>query len=243
MSFVFSSLSCPRTFFVVFLELLLLVLRVEQAIDGLDLALHRLDALDGVLHLVDQPALDRLGELDAPDGLRELDARAHRGPPGAAVLPLVPGRGALGRLGELLLELLGAAARLADGVDLLLHLPAPLFDPLVGDLLVVEDDELADRALARVQLVAELDDALGDERRARDRLDDGQLAALDAPGDLDFALAREERHGAHLAQVHADRIVRLVERAGREIELQLLGAFARPIDRLRRRAGTSGRSR
>ena len=70
------------------------------------------------------------------------------------------------------------------------------------------------------------------ERRARDRLDDRELAALDAPRDLDFAFAREQRHGAHLAQVHADRIVGLVERARREVELELLGAFRRAVDRL-----------
>src|SRR5205823_5188042 len=33
-------------------------------------------------------------------------------------------------------------------------------------------------------------------------------------------------------QVHPDRIVRLVERAGRQIELELLGAFGGAIDRL-----------
>ncbi len=187
---------------------------------------------DRVLHLVDQAPLDRLGELDLADPLRQLDPRAHRGPARLAVLPLVAGRRALRRLGELLVQLLGHFARLADGVDLLLHLLRPLDDALVGDLLVVEDHQLADGPVAGVQLVAELDDLLGDERRARDRLDDGELAALDAPRDLDFALAREQRHRAHLAQVHADRIVGLVERARREIELELFGAFGRPVDRL-----------
>ena len=70
------------------------------------------------------------------------------------------------------------------------------------------------------------------ERRARDRFDDRQLAALDAARDLDFALAREQRHRAHLAQVHADRVVGLVERARREVELELLGPFRRAVDRL-----------
>ena len=60
-------------------------------------------------------------------------------------------------------QLLGAAARLADGVDLLQHLPRALVDPLVGDLLVVEDHQLADGALAGVQLIAQLDDRLGDQ--------------------------------------------------------------------------------
>ena len=38
--------------------------------------------------------------------------------------------------------------------------------------------------------------------------------------------------GAHLAQVHADRVVGLVERARRQVELELLGPFRRPVDRL-----------
>ena len=149
-----------------------------------------------------------------------------------AVLALLARRRAARRLLELLVELLVVLARLADRVDLLLHLLAALDDALVGDLLVVEDHELADRALAGVELIAEFDHLLRDERRARDRLDHGELAALDAPRDLDLALAREQRDGAHLAQVHAHGVVRLVERAGREVELELLGAFARPIDRL-----------
>ena len=39
--------------------------------------------------------------------------------------------------------------------------------------------------------------------------EDRVLALLDALGDLDLALAREERDAPHLAQVHADRVVRL----------------------------------
>ena len=66
-----------------------------------------------------------------------------------------------GRLLQLLVELLVRCARLADGVDLLLHLLAALVDALVGDLFVVEDDQLADGAVAGVQLIAEVDDLLG----------------------------------------------------------------------------------
>src|SRR5262245_27534217 len=216
---------------VVFLQLDLLVLRVQLALVGFDLALHRAHALDRLLHLVDQAALDRFGELDAADRLRQLHLRAHRRPLAAAVLALVAAGRALRRLGELLGELLLVPARLAHGVDLLLHLLRALDDALVGDLLVVEDHQLADGALAGVQLVAEEDLLLRDQRRAGDGLDDGELAALDAACDLDLAFAREQRHGAHLAQVHAHRVVGLVERAGREVELELFGAFLRPIDR------------
>ena len=45
---------------VVFAQLLLLVLRIEQPIDRFDLALHALDAFDRVLHLVDEAPLHRL---------------------------------------------------------------------------------------------------------------------------------------------------------------------------------------
>ena len=153
-------------------------------------------------------------------------------PADLAVLPLLAGRRPLRRLVELLLALLGGERRLAHGFDLPQHLPLALLDLVVGDLLVLEDHQLADAALVVLQLIAHRHDRAGDGRRARDRLDDGQLAALDALGDLDFALAGEQGHGAHLAEVHADRVVRLVERAGRQIELELLGTFARPVEQL-----------
>ena len=147
--------------------------------------------------------------------LRHGDAGAHRLPAHAAVLPLV----LLRRLGQLLLGLLVDQPRLLDGVDLAQHLAGPLLDPLVGDLFVVEDHQLANRAPAGLQVVAHLDDLLGDGRRARDRLDDRQLAALDALGDFDLAFARQQRHGAHLAQVHPDRVVRLVEGPRRQVQV------------------------
>src|SRR6185436_9664296 len=218
---------------VVFAQLrLLAAFRVEHPLVAVDLALDALDRFDGVLHLVDQAPLDGFGELDDADGVRHLDERALGLPPAPAVLAPLAVVLALRRLLQFLIELLVVRPRLADDVDLLLHLPAALGDALVGDLLVVEDHQLADRPLAGVQLVAQQDDLLGDERRPRDRLDDRQLAPLDAAGDFDFAFAREEGDRAHLAQVHADGVVGLVEGARREIELDLLGAFTRAVDRL-----------
>ena len=116
--------------------------------------------------------------------------------------------------------------RQTDAFDLFLELPAARVELLVGDLLFVEHDEFADRALAAAELRAEVDDLLRHARRPRDRLDDGQLALLDALGNRHFALAREQRHRAHLAQVHADRVVRLVERTRRQVEVHLLAALA-----------------
>src|SRR5690606_33047012 len=42
-----------------------------------------------------------------------------------------------------------------------------------------------------------------------DDLEDLELAVLDALGDLDLTLTGEQRNRAHLAQVHAHRVVRL----------------------------------
>ena len=136
----------------------LLVLRVQQPIEGFDLALDRLDAFDGILHVVDQAALDRFGELDLADAL-DTSICARMAARGAAILPLVACRRALRRLGELLVELLGAARALRTA-SICFCTCAALLDPLVGDLFVVEDDQLADRALAGVQLIAQLDDLL-----------------------------------------------------------------------------------
>ncbi len=78
----------------------------------------------------------------------------------------------------------------------------------------------------RREVFAEADDLANDDGRARDGLHDAELAALDALGDFDFALAGEQRNGAHLAEVHADGVVGLFERAGREVEFDVVGLFA-----------------
>jgi hypothetical protein len=67
-------------------------------------------------------------------------------------------------------------------------------------------DDLVDAHLVLLDLVGELED-LGDRRRAgRDRLIMCLQAVLDALGDLDLALARQELDRAHLAHVHAHRV-------------------------------------
>src|SRR5688572_5368685 len=210
----------------------LLALGVHLPLDALGLTLDLPDRLDFVLDLLDEPALDELGELDLAHELRQLDLRAHYGPPRLAIFPLLARVGALRRFVQLLFELLHDRALLADRINLLEHFLRALIDPLIGDLIVLEDHELADGPGARLQLITHVDDHLGDGRRARNRFDDGELAALDTPRDLDFSLAGEQRHGAHLAQVHADRIVGLIQRPGREVELHFLAALGRPVELL-----------
>ena len=51
------------------------------------------------------------------------------------------------------------------------------------------------------------------------------LSPLDALGNFHFAFARQQRHGAHLAQIHAHRVVGFFERARRQIELNVFAFF------------------
>ncbi len=51
------------------------------------------------------------------------------------------------------------------------------------------------------------------------------MAALDALGDFNFALAREQGNRAHFAQIHAHRIVGLFQRAGGQVELDVFAVF------------------
>ena len=96
---------------------------------------------------------------------------------------------------------------------------------LFGELFVVEDDHFFDVAHAALEVFAEGHDLANHDGRARDGLEHAHLAALDALGDFDFALARQQRHGAHLAQVHAHRVVGLFQGARRQVELDILALF------------------
>ena len=106
---------------------------------------------------------------------------------------------------------------------------------LFGDLFLVEDHHFLDVAHAALEVFAEADDFADHDGRARDGLHHAHLAALDALGDFDFALAREQRHGAHLAQVHADGVVGFFECARGQVELDVFALFAFDSQRRPRR--------
>ena len=84
---------------------------------------------------------------------------------------------------------------------------------LVG---VVPDDQLAQDLLVLLGELVQAQQLAQHERVLAQRLVDHPLALLDALGDLDLALAVEQRHRAHLAQVHAHRVVGLLVLVERE---------------------------
>ena len=96
---------------------------------------------------------------------------------------------------------------------------------LFGDFLFVEENNLLDGPHAALQVFANGDDFADDDGRTRQRLQHAQLAALDTLGDFHFAFAREQRNRAHLAQIHANGVVRLFQGSRREIEFHVFAGF------------------
>ena len=180
-------------------------------------ALERLQPLDRAAHLVDQALLLERIEIDVANGDGNLNARARHVPLRANVRRFLGFR----RLVELCGLLQRGFVELRNLVDVLERLLGLVGDFFFGQLFIVELHDLLDRAHALAQIVADGDQFLDDDRRARDGLHHHQLPALDALGDGDFAFARQQRHRAHLAQVHADGIVRLFERTRRQVEIAL----------------------
>ena len=74
-----------------------------------------------------------------------------------------------------------------------------------------EIDDIAQEDLSFVELVAPDDDRLEGERAFAQPGNHRLAASLDALGDGDLALAREQLHRAHVAQIHANGIVRAPE--------------------------------
>ncbi len=70
-----------------------------------------------------------------------------------------------------------------------------------------EIDDVAEEDFSLVELVAPDDDGLEGERAFAEARDHRLAAGLDALGNGDFALARQQLDRAHLAQIHAHGIV------------------------------------
>src|SRR6185437_8445027 len=106
------------------------------------------------------------------------------------------------------LELLGVALELADLVDDLADAIDVELLVELGLVLVDVLDDVLDADLALAQALADLEQFLDGDRAVEHGLQHLALAVLDALGDLDLALAGEQRDRAHLAQVHADGVAR-----------------------------------
>ncbi len=194
---------------------------VHAALQPPRFAFQRLQPLDRPAHLVDQPLLLERIEIDPANLDRNLDARPRHAHFALHVRLLLPFRRFLELLGLLQRQIV----KLRDLVDVLQRLLRLVRDFLFGQLFVVELHDLFDRPRALPQILSNRNQLLNHDRRPRDGLHHHELPAFDALRDGHFAFARQQRHRAHLAQIHPHRIVCLFERARRQI--QIAAAFVR----------------
>src|SRR6202521_1809643 len=192
---------------------------VRAALQAPGFAFQRLQPLDRAAHLVDQPLFLKRIEIDVTNGDGNLHARPRHLPLRANVRSFLRLQSFI-ELGRLLQR---GLVQFRNLVDVLERLFGFVGDLLFGQLFVVKLHDFLDRAHALAKIVANRDQFLNDDRRARDGLHHHELPALDALGDGDFALARQQRHGAHLAQVHADGVVSLFE--GPRSQIEIAAAF------------------
>jgi hypothetical protein len=135
-----------------------------------------------------------------------------------ALARLAPARGLLAELPGLVEELVALAEQPVDHRERRGDLPREVGFLFLGELLLVDVHDFLDRDVVPAKLLAELAEALEGQVGAEDRRGDLVLALLDALGQGDLTLAREERDPAHLAQVEADGILGAPDRSGREID-------------------------
>src|ERR1700722_10544137 len=195
---------------------------VRLALEILRLAIERAHAVDHLVEAVDQPLALGVGEAQLAHRLRYANNRAGKVPARAA---MVLGTLLLRSCNVLFFDDADLFVELGHGIDLAGELVQAILQNLVGDLFFVEGDHFLDRAHALFEVFAHGQQFPDDDGRPRQGLEHADLTALDALGDFHFAFAREQRHGPHLTQIHADGVVGFFQSSGGEVEFDVLGAF------------------
>ena len=122
---------------------------------------------------------------------------------------------------QLLAELLRLAVMFFDFGNRARQLfPMPR-NVLVRHHQVGHDQDVADHEGVLVEEIRQRQNLADHQRRAGQRFADGSLATLDALGQFDFPFTGEQRHRAHLAQIHAHGVVGLVAEILNELGLDL----------------------
>src|SRR5438552_3143268 len=128
-------------------------------------------------------------------------------PRGVLAAPAPLARGPRPELSGALEELLALAQQAVDGGELPDHHAGQLVGLVVVELLLGDLDHFLDRDLALPEPLPEHAEALDGEVGREDGPRDFLLPLLDALGERDLPLARQQGHPAHLAEVEAHRVL------------------------------------
>ena len=183
---------------------------VRAAFQPPGFAFQRLQALDRAAHLVDQPLLLKRVEIDVANARRKFPRASAPRPTSRGCTASSSPSACLSSFAACFSAVSYKFRNLVDVLQRLLGLVGDFF---FGQLFIVKLHDLFDGPRALAQIFANRNQFLDDDRRTRDGLHHHQLPALDALGDGHFAFARQQRHGAHLAQIHAHGIVGFFQRA------------------------------
>ena len=185
-------------------------------------ALHTLGAL---FDLADQTDPHRFPEVDVADQPGQVHSRPQQIPVVASIAPLL----ALGNRPEPLLAAPHIEASFPNRLDLRLDVTGAAVDRRRRPLVVGEDHQIPDRAFPVAQPRAHPHDCSGDGRCARDRPEDRLLRPLEPCGDLDLALAGEQRHRPHLTQLQPDHVIGLIDCTRRQVLPDVVQAGRAPV--------------
>ena len=83
---------------------------------------------------------------------------------------------------------------------------------IFGELFFIKENYFFHIAHTSLQILAKSHDLANDDGRAGERLQHAKLPALNALGDFNLALTGEQGYGAHLAEIHANGVIRFFPR-------------------------------
>src|ERR1700744_2298403 len=168
------------------------MLLIERA----NLPLEHAHRVDRLVELVEKALALLVRILQLADNARNVDLLPCDGPARLAMLFSLC-FGIDGR--ELLFKRRSLFLMLDQRVDAVDRLTYTRLQNLFGDLFFVEDHHFLNVAYTALEIFAKADNLANHNRGARDGLHDAELAALDALCNLNFAFARQQWYGAHLA--------------------------------------------
>ncbi len=196
---------------------------VELLVERFDLPLKRAHDLDGLVDLIEQALALLRRVLELANDARDVDLLAGDHP---ARLARFAGLGLYLCNGfELFFKGSNLLLVAHDGVDAAGGRLDARLHHIFGELFFVKGNYFLDVADAALEVLAQAHNLANDHGRTRQRLEHAHLPALNALGDLNLALAGEQRYGAHLAQVHADRVVGFFERTWCQVQLDVFTVF------------------